>query len=334
MSIDLNQIAKRFHEDDAARAYLESLRWPNGVVCPHCGQKGAYHLEARPDSKKPGRKGLWKCKDPDCGSQFTVTVGTIFEDSHIALSKWLLAFHLLSSSKKGMSAHQLHRMLNIGYKSAWFMAHRIRYAMVQPPYTERLKGTIEVDETYVGGKVRGNKYRPNKRNPDRKIPVVALVQRDGESRSFAVLDVKAPTVKGLIRAHIDKTAHIMTDEMTSYKGLKKEFASHQTVKHGIYEYVRGNVHTNTVEGYFSLLKRSIVGTYHHVSSQHLDRYLTELDFRYSRRHMEDGDRTEVALRMTAGKRLMYRDTKGHRFDKKTEGQPVQDAGEITDNYPA
>jgi transposase-like protein len=332
MSLDLKQIADRYHDDEAARKYLESLRWPEGVVCVHCGQKGAYRLEAKPESKKPGRRGLWKCKDSDCGSQFTVTVGTIFEDSHIPLSKWLLAFHLLSSSKKGMSAHQLHRMLGITYKSAWFMAHRIRYAMVQPPYTERMKGTIEVDETFVGGKPRRDKYNPNKRFT-KKTPVVALVERGGASRAFKTSDVKGTTLKKIIRDHIDKESHIMTDEWPGYNKLGKEFASHQTVRHGVYEFARGPVNTNTVEGYFSLLKRSIIGTYHHISPQHMDRYLSELDFRYSRRHVPDGDRTQAAIRMAEGKRLTYRDTQRHKIVKTVKDQTAQSVGENPDSTP-
>jgi len=322
MTIDLDKISKRFNDDEAARAYLESLRWPHGVVCPHCGQKGAYRLEARPGSKRPGRKGLWKCKDPDCGSQFTVTVGTIFEDSHIPLSKWLLAFHLLSASKKGMSAHQLHRMLDVTYRSAWFMAHRIRYAMVQPPYTKLLKGTVEVDETYVGGKEPRHKGVQGRRQPNKQA-VVSLVQREGESRSFQMKRLTGDALRSAIREHIEPQSTVYTDGYRGYLGVEYDVRKHETVNHVTGEYVRGNVHTNTVEGYFAILKRGIIGTYHHISPQHLQRYLHEFDFRYSHRYIKDGDRTQQALKMAEGKRLTYRDTKAH-IVVKAQGQARED----------
>jgi transposase-like protein len=286
-----------FLNEDKAREYLERLRWPNGAICPHCGSVGAYKLQPKADSKKPVRNGVWKCKA--CRKQFTVTVGTIFEDSHIPLYQWLSAIQFLCSSKKGMSAHQLHRMLHITYKSAWFMAHRIRYAMGQPPLAEKLLGIIEADETYIGGKARGKRGR----GAENKTPVFALVQRGGDVRSFKTERVTAKNLKAMIRENVTKDSTIMTDEFLAYNGLSKEFAAHQTVNHGIKEYVRGDAHVNTAEGYFSILKRGIIGTYHHVSKRHLDQYLSEFNFRYNSRKVDDEFRMVLAVEGTKGKRL-------------------------------
>jgi len=308
-------IDERFTDARAATEYLESLRWPDGPICPHCGEheRKAYRLQK---SKRP----LWKCAA--CRKQFTVTVGTIFEGSHIPLNKWLLAFYLLCSSKKGMSAHQLHRMLGVTYKSAWFMAHRIRYAMEQPPFSERLNGVVEADETYIGGKPRlanKSKDRPQKwqrKNTGRgtdKTPVLLLVERGGRARAFRCATVTGAELKDAIRRHVSPDAQIMTDAFRSYAGLDKEFASHQTVNHWD-EYVRGDVHTNTAENYFSILKRGIDGVYHHVSEAHLPRYLAEFDFRYNNLAVDgitDAERTRRALAGSSGKRLHYRETKAH-----------------------
>jgi transposase-like protein len=301
---------ERFQNPFAAADYLESIRWPNGPVCPHCGTEDEKHYRLKNETRK-----LWKCRA--CRKQFTVTVGTIFEGSHVGLHKWLLAFYLLCSSKKGMSAHQLHRMLGITYKSAWFMAHRIRYAMEQPAFSRLLSGTVEADETYVGGKPR----RPNKRqyaplDPKKKdprltgrgtdkTPVVALVERGGEVRSFRMANVTAESIGGAIRRHVDREAHLRTDSFQSYRKVGKEYASHETVNHAD-EYVRGDAHTNTAENFFSLLKRGINGIYHHVSEAHLPRYLAEFDYRYNNRSMTDSERTRQALSMVEGKRLTYR----------------------------
>jgi len=301
---------ERFQNPFAAADYLESIRWPDGPVCPHCGMESDKHYRLKNATRK-----LWKCRS--CRKQFTVTVGTIFEGSHIGLHKWLLAFYLLCSSKKGMSAHQLHRMLGITYKSAWFMAHRIRYAMEQPAFTTLLSGTVEADETYVGGKPRKpNKKQfppldPSKPDPRRtgrgtdKTPVVALVERGGEVRSFRMANVTAESLGGAIRRHVAKEAHLRTDSYSSYKKVGKEYVSHEVVDHS-YEYVRGDAHTNTAENFFSLLKRGINGIYHHVSEAHLPRYLAEFDYRYNHRHDSDSERTRRALSMVEGKRLTYR----------------------------
>jgi transposase-like protein len=314
-TLDFSVYDPRFTDAEAAAEYLESIRWPDGPVCPHC---------ANPDNKPAYRikhktRRLWKCGA--CRKQFTVTVGSIFESSHVPLNKWLLAFYLLCSSKKGMSAHQLHRMLGVTYKTAWFMAHRIRYAMQQPPFASRLSGTVEVDETYVGGKKR----RPNKKqykpldpsSPDprkkttgrgtEKTPVVALVERGGAVRSIRIANVTGETLGNAIREHVEPTAHLRTDSYPSYKKVGKEYASHETVDH-LYEYVRGDAHTNTAENFFSILKRGIDGIYHHVSEAHLHRYLSEFDFRYNNRTargVSDAERTRKALEGSAGKRLTY-----------------------------
>jgi transposase-like protein len=303
--MNLNDIAKSYHDEDSARAFLEAQRWPNGVVCPHCGLIGeAYKLNPKADSGKGThvRPGVWKCKS--CRKQFTVKVGTIFEDSHIPIHKWLMAFHLLCASKKGMSAHQLHRMLGVTYKSAWFMAHRIRYAMAQLNLP-MMTGTVEVDETYVGGKEFGR--QGSKKN---KAPVVSLVERGGKVRSFHQEMVTGKTLKQVVRENVGREAHIMTDDHPGYKGLGKEFRRHSTIRHKWKVYARKEgdvlISTNTIEGYFSILKRGINGVYHHVGKQHLHRYLSEFDFRYNSRDMKDGERCLLAINKVTGKRLTYR----------------------------
>jgi len=280
------------HNEDEAYAFLERVRWPQGPVCPHCQHNKAYRL-------KPSKTGRRVLKCAKCRKQFSVTVGTIFEDSHISLTKWLSAMHLMCASKKGISSHQLHRMLGVTYKTAWFMSHRIRHAMNDSHAMGKLKGTVECDETYIGGKKRiEQRY-------DNKTPVFSLVQREGTVRSFVITNLTASKLKEIIRDNVEREARIMTDEFRSYMGLKYEFLSHDTVNHSAKEYVRGHAHTNTVEGYFSLLKRGIVGTFHHVGSQHLHRYLAEFDFRYNGRKLDDATRSILATRMIEGKRLQY-----------------------------
>lgn len=305
--MNLNDLAQNFSDEDKARTFLEKMRWPDGVACPHCGVVGqAYRLEPKADAKTHVRKGVWKCGA--CREQFTVTVGTIFEDSHIPLNKWLMAIHLLCASKKGMSAHQLHRMLGVTYKSAWFMAHRIRYAMSQKP-TDKLSGIVEVDETYVGGYQKG---KPGRRFGKRtnKSAVVSLVERNGEVRSFRIGRVTSKNLRQVIGRHVERDSSLMTDDFRAYWPVGKKYASHNVVKHteGEYSRVDGNtiIHTNTVEGYFSILKRGINGVYHHVGKQHLHRYLSEFDFRYNSRKETDGERALQALKGFEGKRLTYR----------------------------
>jgi transposase-like protein len=302
MESDLSLIDPRFTDPEAAAEYLESIRWPNGVVCPHCGEgeREPYRLKSKATKRR-----LWKCRA--CRKQFTVMVGTIFESSHIPLNKWLAAFYVLCSSKKGMSAHQLHRMLGVSYKTAWFMFHRIREAMRDPAFVSRLSGTVEADESYIGGK-RKERSEGRGRGAKHKTPVMTLVERDGRVRSFRVANVTARELGGVIREHVDPRSRVVTDEWLAYRDVGKDFAAHDTVTHGYGEYVRGDAHTNTVEGYFANLKRGVNGIYHHVSRAHLDRYLAEFDFRYNARHTTDSERTVAALRQTEGKRLMYRDS--------------------------
>lgn len=299
---------EHLHNPEKAREYLEALRWPDGPVCPHCGAKGAYKLTAKIGSKNPVRAGVYKCAD--CREQFTVTVSSIFEDSKIGLDKWLFAIHLLCASKKGMSAHQLHRMLGITYKSAWFMAHRIRYAMSQPSFTEKLKGVVEADETYVGGKGK-TQYRGRATGKTRTA-VVSVVKREGKTagqiRSFPVVRVTAENLSDILRENVDRSAHLCTDQFASYGPIGAMYASHQTVNHSKGEYARGWAHSNTVEGVFSILKRGLTGVYHQVGQHHLHRYLSEFDFRYNNRKITDAERAILAIKGTAGKRLQLRDS--------------------------
>jgi transposase-like protein len=310
-ALNLANLAKYFSDEDAAREFLEFRRWPNGTVCPHCKATGAYKLTAKEGSKSPVRPGIYKCKA--CRKQFTVKVGTIFEDSHIPLSKWLLAIHLLSASKKGHSAHQIHRMLGVTYKSAWFMMHRIRYAMTQEPMASKLSGIVEVDETYVGGKAKNmhasvRREKIQGRGPVGKAPVVTLVEREGRVKTMYMEDVTGENLKAALQDCIVPTAQIMTDESPSYGFAPEAFAGHETVKHKRGEYVRGDAHINTSESVHALLKRGIIGTYHHVSKFHLHRYLSEFDFRFNLRKVEDGERTLELIKGFEGKRLMYRDS--------------------------
>ena len=312
--LTLKGFAQNDKLEDDAREMLEQLRWGDKVFCPRCGSDKVVKVES--NSAKKIRKGLYRCKE--CrklkqSNQFTVTVGTIFEDSHIKLHVWLQAIILLCSSKKGMSAHQLHRQLGITYKSAWFLAHRIRYAMEQNSF-KKMTGTIEADETYVGGKSRRIGKQTGLEN---KTPVVSLVQRNGEVRSFVVPVVSASTLKKTLTEHLSKNAKLMTDELRGYKGVGKQFKSHEVVNHSKYEYVRGNVTTNTVEGFFSILKRGINGIYHHVSQEHLHRYLAEFDFRYNHRKVEDEKRTIKAIMGFEGKRLTIGTHQTERMEKKT-----------------
>lgn len=289
-----------FKDEKSAREYLETTRWPDGPFCPHCGSVDARKLEG-----KSHRDGLYQCKD--CRKQYTVTVGTLFERSKVPLHKWLLATYLLCSSKKGMSTHQLHRMLGVTYKTAWFMTHRIREAMREPVLPEKLGGggsTVEADETYWGQKEGTKKARGGFAH---KEEIVTLVERNGRARSFH--RVKAENLKSILKEQLEQDTHIMTDQARHYRGLDKHFPSHQAVNHSIGEYVRGDAHTNTIEGYFSILKRGLTGTYQHVSAKHLKRYLGEFDFRYNHRTklgVTDKERAEAALRGIEGKRLTYR----------------------------
>jgi transposase-like protein len=292
-----------YHDENAAREHLEALRWPDGPWCPHCGS-----TEVRRLGGESYTAGALHCRS--CRKKFTVAIGTLFERSHIPLHKWVLAFHLMSASKKGMSSHQLHRMLGVTYKTAWFMSHRIREAMREPTTAEggpALGGAnkvVEADETFVGGKAKNAKRGAPV--PTKEV-VMALVERDGKVRSFHVANVTAKALRPVLTEQIDRASYLMTDEAAAYTETGAEFAGHGTVNHSIEEYVRGGFwHTNTVEGYFAILKRGIYGTYHHVSPKHLKRYVGEFDFRYDHREASDFERAEAALRGIEGKRLTYR----------------------------
>jgi len=290
--------ARIYNDEDAAREHIEAIRWPNGPVCPHCNGDRVSVFGGK--SMGPG----WHhCND--CRLKFTVRVGSIYERSKIPLHKWVLATHLIASSKKGISAHQLHRMLGITYKSAWFMAHRIRESMREfaPDPVGGANKVVEVDETYVGGKAKNRAFK----EPPKKEAVVALVERGGKVRSHHVPKVTSRVVGTIINQQIEQASYIMTDESTVYPGATAGFGGHGTVNHSIKEYVRGGFwHTNTIENYFSILKRGIYGTYEAVSEKHLKRYLGEFDFRYNTRDVSDFERAAMAMKGAAGKRLTYR----------------------------
>jgi transposase-like protein len=303
--LTLIQIIDQFPTDETAREHLESIRWKDGVVCPHCkssDQSNFSTIAANP--KKKVRAGLRWCSA--CQKQFTVTVGTIFEDSHIPLRKWLIAWYMLCSSKKGISSLQLQRNLELGsYRTALFMTHRIRFALKDPSFSEKLSGTVEVDETYIGGKQSGV-GRGSKQN---KVPVVSLLQRGGKVRSQVMRHVTGANLKQVIKDNVTICADVNTDDNFAYRGLEPKF-NHYVVKHSAKEYVRREknrlVTTNGVEGFFSLLKRGVVGTFHHISEQHLPLYLAEFDHRHNCREMTDGERTVNGLQKVEGKRLTYR----------------------------
>jgi len=295
--------APYFHDEEEARKYLEAIRWPSGPFCPHCGNVEKVYALAG-ESHRPG---LYKCSA--CRKQFTVTVGTLFERSKVPLHKWLTAVYLMCASKKSMSSHQLHRMMGVTYKTAWFMTHRIREAMKDPMFTRQLGGAariVEADETFWGNTKR--KRGTPGRGYHHKEKIFSLVERGGDVRSFHVPSVSAKTLKPIMQEQIAQDTAIVTDEMSSYNGTEKMFRSHDTVTHGAGEYVRGQIHTNTIENYFSLVKRALVGTYHHVAPRHLRRYIGEFDFRYNNRKVDDSARMNAALCGIDGKRLMYRDS--------------------------
>jgi len=299
-----------FTDETKAREWLEARVWPNGPVCPHCGNADASKIKAL--AGKAHRPGLYQCAE--CREQFTVTVKTVFERSKIPLSKWLAALFLLTASKKGVSAHQIHRSLGISYKSSWFMMHRLREALRQGGLAPLGSGggTVEADETYIG-RLEG---RAVTRGPAHKNIVLTLVERGGGARSFHIDSTSVADIGKHVRANISREAHLRTDELAAYKLLGKEFASHEFVTHVDKEYVRGTVSTNTVEGYYSIFKRGMKGVYQHCKEKHLHRYLAEYDFRYSHRAalgVNDAERAEIAAKGIVGKRLTYRrpDRKGH-----------------------
>jgi transposase-like protein len=290
-----------FTDEDKARECIEASRWPEGPVCPSCGQMET----VKPLGGKSMGAGWYFCND--CREKFTVRVGTLYERSHIPLHKWLLATHLVISSKKGMSSLQISRMLGITYKSAWFMCHRIREQMT-PKKVGPIGGknrVVESDETLIGGKKKNRAFA--KKEP-KKHTVLTLVDREGDSHSFHVANVKAKTLRDAMVRVVDRKSHLVTDELHSYSPIGDEFAGHTTVNHSANEYVRlgGFAHVNTAECGFSLMKRAVFGTHHSVSEAHLSRYLAEWDFKFNTRKLKDGERAALALKGIEGKRLTYR----------------------------
>jgi transposase-like protein len=295
-----------FHDNNVAREHLEAVLWPQGPVCPRCGVMGDRITKMGGKSLRPG---VYNCKD--CRKPFSVTVGTVMDRSHIPLSKWVMAAHLMSASKKGMSALQLHRMMGISYEAAWFLFHRLRAAADATGYGP-LGGDdkiIEVDETYIGGK-QANKHASKRKRigggPKGKMAVVSLVERDGRTKSFHVANVNWRNLRPIMVKHASRKSHLMTDEARIYPSIAREFDRHSTVNHAAEEYVRDEVHTNTVESHFALLKRGIFGTFHNVSEAHLHLYLNEFDFRANTRELTDAERAAALLAGAKGKRLLYR----------------------------
>jgi transposase-like protein len=292
--------APHFHNEEAAYAYVEARIWPEGPVCPHCG--GVTRIGKM--GGKSTRVGTYKCYQ--CRKPFTVKIGTIFEASHVAMHIWLQAIYLIAGSKKGISSNQLHRTLGVTLKTAWFMSHRIREAMREGSLAP-LGGAgsvVEIDETFIGTKDK-SVPRINFRH---KIAVLSLVERGGRARSMVVDTLGMKALTPIIRANIDGETHVMTDEAPQYRYLRHSFAAHSKVLHRVGEYVRGNVSTNTIEGFFSIFKRGMRGVYQHCAEKHLHRYLAEFDFRYSNREacgFNDLARADNLLQGVVGKRLTY-----------------------------
>ena len=286
-----------FHNEEKAVEHIFNQRWPDGEpICPHCGSTRTIKMGGKTQA------GMFLCND--CRDKFTVRTGTVMERSHVPLHKWLLATHLMAASKKGMSAKQMERMLGVTYKTAWFLCHRIREAMDlagNGPMGGPGK-VVEADETFVGGKARNRAFR----KPAPKKMVVALIERGGEARSFHVANIHANNVRGVLVQHVDRSSSLMTDNAHIYWAVGREFASHGSTIHSIKEYVKGDVHSNTAENFFSIFKRGVIGTYHHMSEAHLGRYCREFDLRYNTRSMTDGERANVILKGMEGKRLTYR----------------------------
>jgi transposase-like protein len=298
------KLHKIYTDEAAARKHLEKLLWPEGPFCPHCGNADPKRIHKL--KGKSTRPGVYKCNE--CEKPFSVTVGTVFESSHVPLNKWVYATHLLTASKKGISSHQLMRMLGVSYKTAWFMSHRIRESM-RPATMTPMGGEgkpVEVDETYIGQqeglKTDSSRYH-------NKNMVVTLVERGGSARSFHTDGHSIASIVPIVRQNIRRESRLMTDKALHYRAVGKEFAEHGAVEHADYEWARGDIHTNTVEGYYSIFKRGMKGVYQHCSEKHLHRYLSEFDFRYSNRvalGVNDEARAEKALQGIPGKRLTYR----------------------------
>ncbi|MDQ4134481.1 MAG: IS1595 family transposase [Actinomycetota bacterium] len=319
-TLNISTLAKRFSDEGAAYELLEEMRWPNGPECPHCGTVGrAYFLKPKNGQRltstgKVSHRRLWKCAS--CRKKFSVLVGTIFESSHVPLSKWLMALYMMASNKNGVAAFEVHRTLGVTNETAWFMLHRIREAMKRGELADTMRGTIVADETFIGGDPKNRHAssitpRPIKAGEPRiktdKVSVLSLINRStGEVRSQVIPDVTGPTLAKAMAEHVNMAnSHLQSDGWMGYRQFAGQFISHDWVDHGNGEYVRGDVTTNEAENYFSQLKRSLDGTFHHVSREHLGRYLTEFDFRYSTRKMTDSDRMRRVVGQAGGRRLTY-----------------------------
>lgn len=293
-----------FADEDKARQLVESKLWPTGRVCPHCGHTKSYPMTSKDGAKKPMTPGSYKCAA--CRKRFTVRIGTIFEESPLPLRKWLMAIHLMTSSKKGISSHQLSRELKVTIKTAWFLSHRIREAMTEK-HGDLLAGTVEGDETYVGGKPRkGTGPHKRGRGTD-KTTIMVLVERDGKARTQSVDRINAKELKGAIKTHVKRDAKIVTDEFPSYKGIDKDFSDgHSVCNHSKDEHVNGDgEHVNTAESFSAILKCGHDGIFHSLSKQHLFRYCNEFPFSWNLRKVSDGERRVAVIRGVEGKRLMY-----------------------------
>lgn len=288
----------------AAVEFFEQQRWGNTPCCVKCGSVEVYKMTDAKTGER-NKRFLWRCRD--CKEQYTVRIGTIYEESRLPLRHWAYAFWRACTSKKGVSALEIKRHCQISYKSALFLMNRIRFAMAPdwetaPPLT----GIVECDETFVGGKPR-NKRGDNRKRPKKKAIVFAAVQRDGDIRRKVIADVTGKTLKEAIKKVVDPSARIMTDDFKSYKGIGKSFeGGHDAIRHKLGIHARGDVYTNTAESSFALIKRGIIGTYHNVSHEYLHRYLWQFDFVWNTRKLNDGERTIAAIKAAEGKRLMYR----------------------------
>jgi transposase-like protein len=289
--------------EDEARAILEGIRWPKGPACPHCGSMRVVRIKGKSEKV---RDGVIRCND--CEKQFTVTVKTIMHRSHITLRQWVQAFYSMCSHKKGVSALQLQRNLGLHtYKSAWHLAHRVRAAMGQKSSANMLKGIIEVDETYVGGKPRKGTGKHKRGRGTEKTPVLAIVERNGKAVSKPIDIVNAKNLKFAVNEVVGRQSTIMSDDCRSYCGIGQGYeGGHKSINHSLGEYVNGDISTNTVESYFALLKRGVHGTFHHISKQHLAKYCDEFSFRWNFREVNDGTRAEAAIMGADCKRLTYK----------------------------
>ena len=290
-------------DEKAAVEFMEKQRWGDHPCCPHCGSLSVYQMKDATTGERQ-KNFRWRCHD--CKQQYTVRVGTVFEDSRIPLKHWCYGFYRASTSKKGVSALEIHRQTGLSYKSALFLLHRIRYAM-DAQDIEPLKGDVEVDEVFIGGKPRriNRGYKQKTVKKDKAI-VIGMKERGGRVRPRVIADVTGHTLKAVIAANIEKSSRVLTDDWSGYRGLRNAGWNHESVKHSMYEYVRGDVHTNSIEGFFGMLKRGINGIYHSVSKKHLHRYLSEFEFRHDNRELTDGQRVVRAIRAANHKRLTYR----------------------------